>query len=122
MAFRIQKFEDVPARITSPARTVVDCFRFERLVGREAALEALQDALRDRQGDHRRPAIECSAALPSRRLSAILEAGSAMSTNIADSVKARLLNQWIEAAWTRSLNFFFVRYACERFLYRLGQL
>ena len=41
------EFEDVPARITSPARTIVDCFRFERLIGREAALEALQDALRD---------------------------------------------------------------------------
>ena len=34
-------FEDVPARITSPARTIVDCFRFQRLIGREAALEAL---------------------------------------------------------------------------------
>lgn len=34
-------FEGVPARITSPARTIVDCFRFERLVGREAALEVM---------------------------------------------------------------------------------
>lgn len=68
------KFEDVPARITSPARTVVDCFRFERLVGREAALEALQDALRDNKvttGELGR----VLSALPSRRLSAILEAG-----------------------------------------------
>ena len=68
------KFEDVPARITSPARTIVDCFRFERLVGREAALEALQDALRDSKvttGDLDR----VLSALPSRRLSTILEAG-----------------------------------------------
>ena len=68
------KFEDVPARITSPARTIVDCFRFQRLVGREAALEALQDALRDNKvttGDLDR----VLSALPSRRLSAILEAG-----------------------------------------------
>ena len=68
------KFEDVPARITSPARTIVDCFRFERLVGREAALEALQDALREKKvntGDLGR----VLSALPSRRLSAILEAG-----------------------------------------------
>ena len=68
------KFEDVPARITSPARTVVDCFRFERLVGREAALEALQDALRDNKvttSDLER----VLSALPSRRLSAILGAG-----------------------------------------------
>lgn len=41
-------FEGVAARITSPARTVVDCFRFERLIGREAAMEALRDALRRR--------------------------------------------------------------------------
>ena len=42
-------FEGVPARITSPARTVVDCFRFRRLVGREAAIEALRDALHERK-------------------------------------------------------------------------
>jgi predicted transcriptional regulator of viral defense system len=39
-------FEGVPARITSPARTIADCFRFERLVGAEAAIEALDDGLR----------------------------------------------------------------------------
>ena len=42
-------FEGVPARVTSPARTVVDCFRFRRLVGKDVALEALRDALRDRR-------------------------------------------------------------------------
>ena len=68
------EFEDVPARITSPARTIVDCFRFERLIGREAALEALQNALGDNKvttTDLRR-VLE---ALPSRRLSTILETG-----------------------------------------------
>jgi len=47
----IQKtsFEGVPAKITSPARTVLECFRFERLVGREAALEAFYDALRQKK-------------------------------------------------------------------------
>jgi predicted transcriptional regulator of viral defense system len=40
------EFEGVPARITSPTRTVLDCFRFERLVGREAAKEALRDGMR----------------------------------------------------------------------------
>ena len=48
------QFDGVPARITSPARTVVDCFRFERLIGREAALEALHDALRQRTSHDRR--------------------------------------------------------------------
>lgn len=66
------KFEGVPARITSPARTVADCFRFERLVGPEAAMEALQDALRQRKVT----AAELSRVaevLPSRRLSAALD-------------------------------------------------
>ena len=42
-------FEGVPVRITSPARTVVDCFRFRRLVGKDVAMEALRDALFDRK-------------------------------------------------------------------------
>lgn len=69
------EFEGVPARITSPARTVADCFRFERLVGPEAAMEALQDALR-----HRKVTVaELSRVenlLPSRRLSAALDVRS----------------------------------------------
>jgi predicted transcriptional regulator of viral defense system len=66
-------FEGVPARITSPARTVADCFRFERLVGAEVAVEALQDALRQRKVT----VAELSRAedvLPSRRLRAALDA------------------------------------------------
>lgn len=39
------EFEGVPTRITTPARTVVDCFRFRRKVGLEAALEAFDEAL-----------------------------------------------------------------------------
>ena len=42
-------FDGTPARITSPARTAVDCFRFRRLVGKDVALEALRDALRERK-------------------------------------------------------------------------
>ena len=67
-------FEGVPARITSPARTIVDCFRFEHLIGRETALEALRDALREQKvtvGSLFRILEE----LPSRRLSAALEVG-----------------------------------------------
>lgn len=66
------EFEGVCARITSPARTIVDCFRFERLVGPEAAMEALQDGLRQR----RVTIAELSRiaeVLPSRRLSAALD-------------------------------------------------
>lgn len=67
------EFEGVRARITSPARTVADCFRFERLVGPEAAMEALQDGLRQRKFT----IAELSRVvevLPSRRLSAALDA------------------------------------------------
>ena len=42
-------FEGVPARITTPARTVVDCFRFRNVVGLDVAIEALRDALDDRK-------------------------------------------------------------------------
>ena len=38
----------VPFRITSPARTVVDCFRYRNKLGLDIALEALSDALRSR--------------------------------------------------------------------------
>ena len=40
-------FEGVPARITNPARTVVDCFRFRSRVGYDVPLEALDDVLSD---------------------------------------------------------------------------
>ena len=43
------EFEGVPARITNPARTVVDCFRFRRVVGMDVALEAIRDVLEHRQ-------------------------------------------------------------------------
>lgn len=65
-------FEGVPARITSPARTVADCFRFERLVGPEAAMEALQDGLRQRKLTVAELA-RVVEVLPSRRLSAALD-------------------------------------------------
>ncbi len=63
------------ARITSPARTIVGCLRFERLVGPEVPLEALSDGLRQRKVT----VAELSRVedvLPSRRLSAALDARS----------------------------------------------
>jgi hypothetical protein len=62
----------VPARITSPARTVVDCFRFERLLGPEVAMEALQDGLRQRKFTIAELS-RIAQVLPSRRLSAALD-------------------------------------------------
>ena len=68
-------FEGVPARITTPARTVADCFRFERRVGPEIAIEALRDALHQRKVS----VAELSRVeevLPSRRLHAALDTGA----------------------------------------------
>lgn len=41
--------ESVPVRVTSPAKTVADCFKFRSKVGLDVAIEALQDALRERK-------------------------------------------------------------------------
>lgn len=38
--------QNVEFRITSPARTVVDCFRYRNKTGLDVALEALRDTLR----------------------------------------------------------------------------
>ena len=63
----------MPAHVTNPTRTVVDCFRFERLIGREASMEALRDALRQKKTtmDSLYRMLEI---LPSRRLRSVLEA------------------------------------------------
>ena len=39
----------VPVRITSPARTVVDCFRYRRKLGLDVALEALREGWRKKR-------------------------------------------------------------------------
>jgi predicted transcriptional regulator of viral defense system len=65
-------FEGVPARITSPARTVADCFRFERLVGPEVAMEALRDGLNQRKFTIAELS-RVADVLPSRRLNAALD-------------------------------------------------
>ena len=38
----------VPVRLTSPARTVVDCFRYRKKIGLDVALEALRHAVNSR--------------------------------------------------------------------------
>lgn len=43
--------EDVPVKITSPARTVVDCFRYRHKVGLDVALEALRASLLPRRDE-----------------------------------------------------------------------
>ena len=42
--------EGVPVRITSPAKTVADCFKYRNKIGLDAAMEALRDYRRLRKG------------------------------------------------------------------------
>lgn len=44
------KIEGVTVRVTSPARTVVDCFKFRNRIGVDVAVEALRDYRRLRKG------------------------------------------------------------------------
>jgi predicted transcriptional regulator of viral defense system len=56
--------DGTPVRITSPARTVVDCFRYRNKVGLDVALEALHDAFQERKatmGEIHRAAEMCRA-------------------------------------------------------------
>jgi len=43
------EIEGVRVRITSPAKTVADCFKYRDHVGRDVAVEALRDCLRQRK-------------------------------------------------------------------------
>ncbi len=55
-------FDGVPVRVTTPARTVADCFKWRSLVGLDVAIEALRAYLEQhRQGraDLRRMAELC---------------------------------------------------------------
>jgi predicted transcriptional regulator of viral defense system len=58
----------VPVKITSPARTIVDCFRYRNKVGVEVALEALQDGI----GRRRVPVPEIVRAAQACRVYSVL--------------------------------------------------
>jgi predicted transcriptional regulator of viral defense system len=44
-----QSMQGVNVRLTNPARTVVDCFRYRNKIGLDVAMEALRDAVRSRK-------------------------------------------------------------------------
>lgn len=44
-----QKIEGVVVQITTPAKTVADCFRYRDTIGTDVAVEALSDCLRKRK-------------------------------------------------------------------------
>lgn len=43
------RIDDVTVRITDPARTVVDCFRYRNKIGLDTALEGLREGLRQKR-------------------------------------------------------------------------
>ena len=43
------RLNDIDVRITTPARTVVDCFKYRRRLGFDLCLEALKDVLRSKE-------------------------------------------------------------------------
>ncbi|MBC7793792.1 MAG: type IV toxin-antitoxin system AbiEi family antitoxin domain-containing protein [Clostridia bacterium] len=53
--------ERVPVRVFSPAKTVADCFRLMRLVGRNTAIEGLREALQQRRASPAELAEEARA-------------------------------------------------------------
>lgn len=48
-AVETQTIQGIQVRVTSPARTIVDCFRYRKRIGLDVALEALRDSLRSKQ-------------------------------------------------------------------------
>jgi predicted transcriptional regulator of viral defense system len=46
----VRVIDGVTVPITTPAKTVADCFRFRRHVGLEVAIDALKEYLRKRKG------------------------------------------------------------------------
>ncbi len=43
------KVEGVPVRVYSAAKTIADCFKFRNKIGRDVAIEALKDCLRQKK-------------------------------------------------------------------------
>src|SRR5262249_3513293 len=43
------KVDGVPVRVTTPARTVVDCFVYRNKIGLDVAIEALRDCWRQKK-------------------------------------------------------------------------
>jgi predicted transcriptional regulator of viral defense system len=46
---QIHDIEGVAVRLTDPAKTVADCFKYRDHVGQDVAIEALRDCLRQRK-------------------------------------------------------------------------
>ena len=114
------RIEGVRVRITSPARTVVDCFRYRSKVGLDVAIEALRDYRRAATGT----VDELWKAAEVARVRSVIQAPPGgprvtASPNVAASVEQRLLNlakkRGVE--FNRQLTW----YGIERLLCRLSR-
>jgi len=63
-----QTVEKVPIRVTTPARTVVDCFAYRNKIGLDVALEALRDCWRQKKATM----DEFHAAAVARRMANVM--------------------------------------------------
>ena len=61
------RIEGVDVRVTTPAKTVADCFKFRSAIGLDVALEALRDYLR-RRGRNMDELLEAADASRVRRV------------------------------------------------------
>lgn len=66
------RLNDIDVPITTPARTVVDCFKYRRRVGLELCLEALKDLLASKQ--HRASPDEIMEFAALQRVSSVIRA------------------------------------------------
>jgi predicted transcriptional regulator of viral defense system len=44
------RIDGIPVSVTSPAKTVADCFKYRNKIGHDVAIEALRDLLKSRKG------------------------------------------------------------------------
>ena len=112
--------QGVRVRVTSPARTVVDCFRYRNKIGLDVALEALRDAVRSRKAGQRdRPRgrgcrIRTVIGPTWRRCRHERRQDDRRGVDPAPAAqRARARGEDVSSSLQR--------YAVERFLYRLGR-
>ena len=95
-SFRVNatEIDGVPTYITSPARTIADCFRLARQAGAEAGMDALRDALSKGLVDIEELAC-IEGALPCLRLRALLawHAGVELTRELSNKTLAGPLQQ-----------------------------
>lgn len=88
------EIEGVTVQVTSPARSVVDCFKFRNKIGVDVAVEALRGLSPSEEGHRRRPVASGGPTQNDPRDAAVLGRHRVMKVNtpvdVGASVRARL--------------------------------